>query len=62
MRKSWFEYVRSVKEKENRKRVRKNNPITHKQAMKLASETWPKYKLKLQKKLAKEKISETISE
>jgi hypothetical protein len=59
MRKEWFEYVRKIREKENRKRKRldKKNykECSHKQAMSLASPSWAKEKSKILKKRAKVK-------
>jgi hypothetical protein len=54
MRKEWFEYVRSIREKESRKRRRtggkKASPCSHREAMKIASQSWAKEKAKLLKR------------
>ena len=55
MRKSWFQHVKTTREKENRKRARKKNPCSHQEAMKLASVTWAKQRTKLAKKAKCEK-------
>lgn len=52
MRSAWFDHVKKTREKESR--VQKTN-VTHREAMKLASQTWPTIKAKLQKKLEREK-------
>ena len=44
-RKNWFEYVRKVKRK---------SKCSHKEAMSLASQTWPQEKAKQQRKLERE--------
>ena len=49
MRSQWFSFVREVREKENRKRARKKNPMSHKEAMQKASGLWPKRKLQISK-------------
>ena len=53
MRTAWFEYVAKVRKRLQRKS--KNKPVTHKEAMKIASINWPKEKAKLQRKMAREK-------
>ena len=60
MRKKWFEWVHKTR----KKMLRKDKTTTHRQAMKAASVTWPKEKVKIQnkfkreqRKLAKEKSS-----
>jgi hypothetical protein len=52
MRNHWFEHVRKI-----RKKMSKGQPqlSSHRDAMKKASETWPDLKVKLKKKLAREK-------
>tara|TARA_B100001765_G_scaffold205226_1_gene161441 strand:+ start:338 stop:532 length:195 start_codon:yes stop_codon:yes gene_type:complete len=44
-RKEWFKFVAKIKKKKK---------CTHREAMALASETWPKEKLKLQRKQQRE--------
>ena len=51
-RKEWFDYVRAVRKKETRKTKKE---CTHKNAMNIASQTWANYKIKLQRKYAREK-------
>ena len=60
MRKLWFEHVGKTR----RKLQRKDKKATHRQAMKEASISWPKEKVKIQnrikreaRKLAKERSS-----
>ena len=60
MRKKWFEHVHKTR----KKMLRKDKSTTHRKAMKAASVTWPKEKVKIQnrfkreqRKLAKEKQS-----
>ena len=60
MRKLWFEHVNKTR----RKMQRKNKQATHRMAMKEASVSWPKEKVKIQnrvkreaRKLAKEQTS-----
>ena len=50
MRKAWQEYVSDVRRKGNRG---KNKTMTHKEAMTCASQTWPKQKAKLLRKMKK---------
>tara|TARA_B100000029_G_scaffold362707_1_gene355724 strand:- start:672 stop:899 length:228 start_codon:yes stop_codon:yes gene_type:complete len=47
MRRSWFDYVAKIRKKGNRGK----NTMTHAQAMKVAAETWPKEKKRLERKL-----------
>ena len=66
MRKEWFEYVRTIRDKENRKRKRvdKKNykQCSHKEAMSLASPSWAKEKAKILRKRAKvSKVSKYTS-
>ena len=49
-RKLWFEFVSEVR----RKKSTKKKKLTHAEAMKIASEKWPKKKAQLQRKHAKE--------
>ena len=60
MRKKWFEWVHKTR----KKMLRKDKSTTHRKAMKAASVTWPKEKVKIQnrfkreqRKLAKEQQS-----
>ena len=62
MRKLWFQHVSKTRKKLQRKS--KDKTVTHRQAMKEASISWPKEKVKLQnkikreaKKLAKERLA-----
>ncbi len=64
MRKLWFEYVSKIR----RKMLRKDKQATHRMAMKEASITWPKEKIKIQnrikreaKKLAKERTAGKVA-
>ena len=50
MRKLWFEHV----SKTRRKLQRKDKTATHRQAMKEASITWPKEKVKIQNRIRRE--------
>lgn len=50
MRKAWQEYVGKTRRKGNRGQ----NTMTHQEAMKVASETWPKEKAKIQRRLNRE--------
>ena len=50
MRKLWFEHVAKTR----RKLQRKNKEATHRQAMKEASVTWPKEKVKIQNRIKRE--------
>ena len=47
-RTQWFEYVKEVRRKQSKKQ-KKN--LTHREAMNLASVSWPAQKLKIKKKL-----------
>ena len=51
MRKNWFQHV----QKTRRKMQRKDKATTHRAAMKAASVTWPKEKVKIQNKIKREK-------
>ena len=50
MRKLWFEHVNKTR----RKLQRKDKGATHRQAMKEASTTWPKEKVKIQNRIKRE--------
>ena len=50
MRKLWFEHVNKTR----RKMQRKNKQATHRMAMKEASVTWPKEKVKIQNRVKRE--------
>ena len=51
MRKSWFEHVAKTRKKLTRT---KKEPVSHRAAMAAASQTWPKEKLKIEKRLKRE--------
>ena len=51
MRSSWLEFVRRVRARENRGK----KSCTYKEAMKMASVTWPKEKKKIERRLKREK-------
>ena len=56
MRRAWFDYVQKVRRKESRKQKLKNGAqISHRKAMSIASTTWGKEKLKIERKIAREK-------
>jgi len=50
LRSEWFDYVRKVRKKNSKR----DKPCSHTDAMKIASETWPSVKLKLEKKRKRE--------
>ena len=50
MRKKWFEHFHKTR----KKLLRKDKKTTHRQAMKAASVTWPKEKVKIQNKFKRE--------
>ena len=50
MRKLWFEHVHKTR----RKMQRRDKKATHRQAMKEASTTWPKEKVKIQNRIKRE--------
>ena len=50
MRKLWFEHV----SKTRKKLQRKDKAATHRQAMKVASTSWPKEKVKIQNRIKRE--------
>ena len=52
MRKNWFDYVASIRKKESKK---SKEPCSHRKAMSVASQSWPSQKLKLQRKVEREK-------
>ena len=51
MRQLWFDHVRKTRKKIGTKK----KPCTHRDAMKIASTSWPKIKVKIQKKRARAK-------
>ena len=51
MRKAWFDYVAKIRKKESRKT---KEACSHRKAMSLASESWPKEKLKIQRKIQRD--------
>lgn len=53
MRKGWTDHVAETRRKGNRGK----NTMSHKEAMRAASVTWPKAKAKLEKKNRKERAS-----
>jgi hypothetical protein len=53
MRTEWFSYVRKIRKKLSRGKGRE--PVTHRQAMSLASETWGAEKEKIVRKRKREK-------
>ena len=53
MRKGWTDHVADTRRKGNRGK----NSMSHKEAMKAASVTWPKAKAKLERKIRKERVS-----
>ena len=58
----WFEFVAEIR----RKKSTKKKPVSHAEAMKIASELWPKRKQKLQRKAlraqkAKKVITKMVS-
>ncbi len=54
MRKNWFDYVAKIKKKNNRG----SKTMTHSEAMKEASKTWPKEKKRIERRLKKCQKSE----
>ena len=50
LRQLWFEHVRKTRKKNSTKKA----PITHREAMSMASETWPAIKARIEKKRARE--------
>ena len=55
-RNKWFEFVAEIR----RKKSTKKKPLTHAQAMKIASELWPKRKQKLVRKALREKKAKKV--
>ena len=51
MRKNWFGFVATVRKRLSRKEKR---DVTHREAMKAASELWPKEKVRILNRLKKE--------
>ena len=51
MRKSWFDHVRKVRAKMSKQ---KKTQVTHRDAMRSASETWPEAKQKIERAKARE--------
>ena len=51
MRKEWFAYVRKIRTKLSKKT---KTPCSHREAMKVASETWEKEKQKILRKRKRE--------
>ena len=56
LRSEWFKHVAET----HRKMKRKQKDATRRDAMKAASETWPKMKKKLEKKAKKEKKNSNV--
>ena len=52
MRNHWFEHVRKTRKKLSKG---KPEPISHKEAMTLASATWPEARIKCKQKILREK-------
>ena len=52
MRKSWFDYVAKIRKKQARKT--KTN-VSHREAMKIAAESWPAEKSKLLNRIKRDK-------
>ena len=61
MRKHWGEHVNKVYEKLKRKAKREKTTITRREAMKIASGSWPKEKQKILRKIEKQKKAEEKS-
>ena len=57
MRKAWFEYVSKTRKKLARKT---KEPVTHRKAMAVASETWPQEKIRIQKRAKREAKKEKV--
>jgi hypothetical protein len=55
-RNKWFEFVAEIR----RKKSTKKKPLTHAQAMKIASELWPKRKQKLVRKAQRENKAKKV--
>ena len=56
MRKHWFEYVRKTRKKMARG---KKDPVSHRDAMKQASQSWAAEKAKIVKRIAREARKKT---
>ena len=56
LRKEWFQYVAKTRKKMGRGC---KDPVSHRDAMKKASETWPKEKAKLLRRINREKKQKT---
>ena len=54
MRVNWFEHVRKTRKKLS-KGLKQGKLVPHREAMKAASQTWPTIKVKLTKKIARQK-------
>ena len=54
MRVNWFDHVRKTRKKLS-KGLKQGKLVPHREAMKVASQSWPVIKLKLQKKIGREK-------
>ena len=50
LRSEWFEYVKKIR----KKNPKKDQPCSHTEAMKIASQSWAAVKLKLEKKRKRE--------
>ena len=53
MRSSWLEFVKRTRVRENRGK----KSCSYREAMKIASETWPKEKAKIERRIKREKGS-----
>ena len=54
MRVNWFDHVRKTRKKLS-KGLKQGKLVPHREAMKVASQSWPTIKVKLQKKITREK-------
>ena len=54
MRVNWFEHVRKTRKKLS-KGLKQGKLVPHREAMKAASQTWPAIKVKLTKKISRQK-------
>ena len=60
MRAAWFQYVQKIRKRESRKlKMKSGTQITHRKAMSIASTTWGKEKMKIQRKVTREKRKES---
>ena len=50
MRRAWTDYIAKIRKKGNRGK----NTMSHREAMKLASQSWPKEKAKIARRLKRE--------